>query len=246
MFALQLKERHTCEKGGRCDDRGRRTHWDCAPKSQPPAKRQKPAPAKRATAASEPTDPRFPAGTVVWAKVYDFPYWPATISSVDSVADAGMRKLLRRHLKKRCNRSSLLVQFFETGDKYSWAKTDRIVVFAAGENAPGSQTGCTQEAIEQAEAAVMRAARSNLQAEAAVVQEKDEDEDGMGAGGDDEEEEEDEDEEEEDEGEGKDEDGGEESEEEQDFDQFCVVRKDPQKLHPPQATAKYPLPMRRP
>ena len=72
------------------------------------------------------------------AKVSNCPYWPATISSIQTVGDEETRKKLRksleRELKKPANerRRMLLLHWFQTGD-YSFVKSDSVKAFVPGQ-----------------------------------------------------------------------------------------------------------------
>jgi hypothetical protein len=97
-----------------------------------PAKNDK----KKKAAADSGESALFPPGTLVWAKVGHYQYWPATAIGIDEVADEKSRKqLVAASKKKNAIKGAVLVMFFQSRD-VSWIKPDRICKFVGPDSAP--------------------------------------------------------------------------------------------------------------
>jgi hypothetical protein len=118
----------------------------------PPEKKEKKAKPGRPKA-TPPEDPlqaellrQFPYGCTVWAKVSTYPFWPGTVVDLAAVAEKSRKTLgtqLKSELRKPANKGVgfLLIEFFETGD-YSWAKSNRILLFEDGPHTSGTTPYC--------------------------------------------------------------------------------------------------------
>nr|XP_018259176.1 uncharacterized protein I303_08721 [Kwoniella dejecticola CBS 10117]OBR81334.1 hypothetical protein I303_08721 [Kwoniella dejecticola CBS 10117] len=102
------------------------------PRDEPSKGKRKPVPVNKSPIkAKEPVDEdTYASGTLVWAKLHSFPYFPAEI--VDPTGDEEIPKDVlkieekERAIAKAANKRIWLVQFYDNTFSYGWIMEDRL------------------------------------------------------------------------------------------------------------------------